>query len=140
MANENSFFLSYDYDPFNSGTIEGVGHDQTDDYTYHLYAVNPVSSDTNEGHTFDIVTSFTSATQHTYFANQYVADYVPQVPGLEVLITGNFYYDSPEVENYGLKALTVSGAGIGTITDLGLTGSKHTHAINALGGIIFLQL
>ncbi len=145
MATDNSFFLSYDFDQINAGTMEGVGNAVDDDYTYYLYAVNPVSADPNDGHSFDVVTSFTSAGQYAYFASQYAADYVSQVPGLEVLVTGNFYYDvagtpddsSDDVAMYGMKALTVTDAGAGYVTDLGLTGVGHTQAVYALGDILY---
>ena len=88
MASENSFFLSYDFDQINAGTMDGVGNAIDDDYTYYLYAVSPTSSDPNDGHSFDVVTSFTSAGQYAYFATQYAADYVSQAPGLEVIVTG----------------------------------------------------
>ena len=147
MASENSFFLSYDFDQINAGTMDGVGNAIDDDYTYYLYAVSPTSSDPNDGHSFDVVTSFTSAGQYAYFATQYAADYVSQAPGLEVLVTGNFYYDvagtpddsSDDVAMYGLKALTVTGAGTGLVTDLGLTGAGHTQAVFALGDILYFN-
>ncbi|MAK05053.1 MAG: hypothetical protein CMA03_04100 [Euryarchaeota archaeon] len=147
MATDNSFFLSYDFDQINAGTMEGVGNAVDDDYTYYLYAVNPVSADPNDGHSFDVVTSFTSAGQYAYFASQYAADYVSQVPGLEVLVTGNFYYDvagtpddsSDDVAMYGMKALTVTGSGAGYVTDLGLTGVGHTQAVYALGDILYFN-
>ena len=40
---------------------------------------------------------------------------------------------------YGLKALTVTGAGTGLVTDLGLTGAGHTQAVFALGDILYFN-
>ena len=116
LSTDNSFFLSYDFDTLNAGTQAGVGNAVDDDYTYYIYGVNSNSDDPNDGHSFDVVTSVESAGQYLYFASQYAGDYNPQVPGLEVLVTGMMYYDmdgdgTAETPMNGIRAVTVTGAG-----------------------------
>ena len=142
LASDNSFFLSYDFDTLNAGTQPGVGNAVDDDYTYYIYGVNANSADPNDGHSFDVVTSVNSASQYLYFASQYAGDYNPQVPGLEVLVTGLMYYDldgdgEAETAMNGIRAVTVTGAGAGYAHDYALTGAAPSQAIAAMGDIMY---
>lgn len=147
LSTDNSFFMSYDFDTLNAGTQEGVGNAVDDEYTYYIYASNSVSADPNDGHSFDEVTSITSAGQYLYFASQYAGDYVPQVDGLEVLVTGNMYYDvmgtpadaSDDVAMNGIKAITVTGTGAGFVADIALTGAGPSQAVAAMGGLYYFN-
>ena len=144
LSTDNSFFLSYDFDQINAGTMEGVGNAVDDDYTYYIYGVNANSADPNDGHSFDVVTSIDSASQYLYFASQYVGDYVPDSPGLEVLVTGEMYYDmdgdatnGAETAANGIRAITVTGAGAGLAFDIASTGAGPSQAIGAMGDIMY---
>jgi flagellin-like protein len=142
LATDNSFFLSYDFDQANAGTQEGVGNAVDDDYTYYIYGVNANSADPNDGHSFDVVTSIDSASQYLYFASQFAGDYISAIPGLEVLVTGEMYYDMDgdgvaETATNGIRAITVTGAGTGMVTDFAATGAGPSQAIAAMGDIMY---
>ena len=143
LSTDNSFFLSYDFDTLNAGTQAGVGNAVEDDYTYYIYGVNANSDDPNDGHSFDVVTSVESAGQYLYFASQYAGDYNPQVPGLEVLVTGMMYYDhdadpsTDDIAMNGIRAITVTGTGAGFVYDYAVTGAGPSQAISAMGDIMY---
>jgi len=142
LATDNTFFLSYDFDTLNAGTQAGVGNQVGDDYTYYIYSVDANSEDPNDGHAFNAIHSIESAGQYLYFASQYAGDYNPQVPGLEVLVTGMMYYDldgdgTAETAMNGIRAVTVTGAGAGFVYDYALTGAGPSQAVAAMGDIYY---
>ena len=138
-ATDQAFFLSYDFDAMNTGSVDGVGNAVDDTYTYNLYAVVANDNSAKNGHEFELVTSFTSYGQYAYFANQYVADYVSAVPGDEVLITGKFG-DDVNTAAYEILAITVNGAGIGNVASIGaFTGGGHSQATYAMGDLMYFS-
>ena len=140
LSTDNSFFLSYDFDTLNAGTQAGVGNQVGDDYTYYIYSVDANSEDPNDGHAFNAIHSIESAGQYLYFASQYAGDYNPQVPGLEVLVTGMMYYDDGQggqVAMNGIRAITVTGTGAGFVYDYALTGAGPSQAVAAMGDIYY---
>ena len=141
LANDESFFLSYDFDTLNAGTTPGVGNAVDDDYTYHVYSSNAVSADANDGHTFDAITSLDSKGQYMYFASQYAGNYMPQLDGTEVLVTGQW---DVVVDAEGntmpmnlIQAVTVNGNDIGAVTTIAATGASPSQAIAAMGDIMY---
>ncbi len=133
LATGEAYFLSYDFDAMNTGSVDGAGNAPTDLYTYYLYEVVPNEDSARNGHEFELVTSFTSYEQYAYFANQYVADYVRQVPGDEVLITGNFGDDEDNTE-YTLMAINLQS---GNLIPIAETGDSHTQAAYALDTLVY---
>jgi flagellin-like protein len=145
LANDESFFLSYDFDTLNAGTQDGVGNAVDDDYTYYIYGVNSVSADANDGHTFDVVTSLDSKSQYMYFASQYAGNYVPAAPGTEVLVTGEWDVDvmntpddaSDDVAMNMIQAVTVNGLAAGMVNPIAFTGAAPSQAMAAMGDIMY---
>lgn len=133
LATGESYFLSYDFDAMNTGSVDGAGNALTDSYTYYLYEVVPNEDSAKNGHEFELVTSFTSYGQYAYFANQFVADYVSQVPGDEVLITGNFGDDENQA-SYQVMAINLDS---GNLIPIAESGDSHTQAAYALNTLVY---
>ena len=138
LATGESYFLAYDFDQYGAGTGPG-GVAAGGDYEYRIYSVDPVSGDANDGHSFNVAATVTSAGQYLYFASQYAGDYVSQVPGNEVLVTGNMYWDIDgdgvdDTPAFGIKAVNIA---TGYIAPIAMTGAAPSQAIGAVGDLMY---
>jgi len=108
-ATGSPYFLAYDYpNPAGAGA----------EWQYRLYRID---GDTASGHDMVSVMTIPSAGQYLYFASEFIADYVPAIPGNEALITGYFLGDydadpsTPDTVAAGIKAVNLA---LGMVVDI----------------------